>query len=127
MCSFSIVLKLTLPLNMDHHSITKVGDLQFPTSSQNYERWCSLTIYKYFIWSACVGLTCKFDGFDLKKKACDGDEYHGTLAMVFNTSNIHYFSSQYFFDLEGIVYENFNISENNIISVELAKVLGYHI
>jgi hypothetical protein len=29
--------------------------------------------------------------------------------------------------LEGIVYENFNISENNIISVELAKVLGYHI
>jgi hypothetical protein len=24
-----------------------------------------------------------------------------------------------------IIFENFNISENNIISVELAKVLGY--
>jgi hypothetical protein len=33
--------------------------------------------------------------------------------------------SQYFFDLEEIIFENFNISENNIISVELAKVLGY--
>jgi len=31
-----------------------------------------------------------------------------------------------FFDLEEIVFENFNIFENNIISVELAKVLvGY--
>ncbi len=30
-----------------------------------------------------------------------------------------------FFDLEEIIFENFNISENNIISVELAKVLGY--
>jgi hypothetical protein len=29
-----------------------------------------------------------------------------------------------FFDLEEIISENFNISENNIISVELAKVLG---
>jgi hypothetical protein len=29
------------------------------------------------------------------------------------------------FDLEQIIFENFNISENNIISVELAKVLGY--
>jgi hypothetical protein len=28
-----------------------------------------------------------------------------------------------FFDLEEIIFENFNISENNIISVELAKVL----
>jgi hypothetical protein len=27
--------------------------------------------------------------------------------------------------LEEIIFENFNISENNIISVELAKVLGY--
>jgi hypothetical protein len=27
--------------------------------------------------------------------------------------------------LEKIIFENFNISENNIISVELAKVLGY--
>jgi hypothetical protein len=27
-----------------------------------------------------------------------------------------------FFDLEEIVFENFNISENNITSVELAKV-----
>jgi hypothetical protein len=29
------------------------------------------------------------------------------------------------FDLEQIIFENFNISENNVISVELAKVLGY--
>jgi hypothetical protein len=29
-----------------------------------------------------------------------------------------------FSDLEEIISENFNISENNIISVELAKVLG---
>jgi hypothetical protein len=28
-------------------------------------------------------------------------------------------------DLEEIKFENFNISENNIISVELAKVLRY--
>jgi hypothetical protein len=27
--------------------------------------------------------------------------------------------------LEEIIFENLNISENNIISVELAKVLGY--
>jgi len=27
-----------------------------------------------------------------------------------------------FFDLEEIIFENFNISENNIITVELAKV-----
>jgi hypothetical protein len=31
-----------------------------------------------------------------------------------------------FFDLEEIVFENFNIFENNIISVKLAKVLGYY-
>jgi hypothetical protein len=30
-----------------------------------------------------------------------------------------------FFDLEEIIFENSNISENNIISVGLAKVLGY--
>jgi hypothetical protein len=30
-----------------------------------------------------------------------------------------------FFDLEEIIFENFNIFENNIISVELAKVLEY--
>jgi hypothetical protein len=30
-----------------------------------------------------------------------------------------------FFDLEKIIFENFNIFENNIISVELAKVLRY--
>jgi hypothetical protein len=30
-----------------------------------------------------------------------------------------------FFDLEEIFFENFNIFENNIISVELAKVLRY--
>jgi hypothetical protein len=30
-----------------------------------------------------------------------------------------------FFDLGEIIFENFNISKNNIISVELAKVLGY--
>jgi hypothetical protein len=29
--------------------------------------------------------------------------------------------------LEKIIFENFNISENNIISVELAKVLGYYL
>jgi hypothetical protein len=39
--------------------------------------------------------------------------------------NIHYYPSQYFFDLEEIIFENFNNSENNVISVELAKVLGY--
>jgi len=37
--------------------------------------------------------------------------------------NILHFPSKYFFDLEKIIFENFNISENNIISVELAKVL----
>jgi hypothetical protein len=42
--------------------------------------------------------------------------------------NIHYYLSQYFFDLEkNIIFENFNISENNLISVELAKVLGYQV
>jgi hypothetical protein len=30
-----------------------------------------------------------------------------------------------FFDLEEIFFENFNIFENNIISVKLAKVLKY--
>jgi hypothetical protein len=30
-----------------------------------------------------------------------------------------------FFDLEEIIFENFNISENNMISVKLAKVLRY--
>ncbi len=41
--------------------------------------------------------------------------------------NIHYYRSQYFlfFDLEDVIFENFNISENNIISVTLAKVLRY--
>jgi len=38
---------------------------------------------------------------------------------------MHYFPSQHFFDLEEIIFENFIVSENNIISVELAKVLGY--
>jgi hypothetical protein len=37
--------------------------------------------------------------------------------------NVHYFSFPIFFDLKEIQFENFNISENNIISVELAKVL----
>ncbi len=36
--------------------------------------------------------------------------------------NIHYFPSQYFFDLEDIIFEIFNNFENNMISVELAKV-----
>jgi len=103
--------------------------LQFPTSRQNCERWCSLTIYKYFIWSDYEGLTCKFDGSALKK-AFDGDEYcGGTLAIstprIF--LNIHYFSSQHFFDFEEIIFENFNISENNIINVKLAKGLRYRI
>ncbi len=35
------------------------------------------------------------------------------------------FSFKIFFDLEEIKIENLNISENNIISVELAKVLRY--
>jgi hypothetical protein len=35
--------------------------------------------------------------------------------------NINYYPSQYFFDLGKIIFENFNISENNIISVELAQ------
>jgi hypothetical protein len=30
-----------------------------------------------------------------------------------------------FFDLEEIIFENFNNSENIIINVDLAKVLGY--
>jgi hypothetical protein len=30
-----------------------------------------------------------------------------------------------FFDLEEIIFENFNNPENNIISVKLAKVLGH--
>jgi hypothetical protein len=38
--------------------------------------------------------------------------------------SIHYYLSQILFDLEEIIFENFNIFENNIISVELAKVLG---
>jgi hypothetical protein len=28
------------------------------------------------------------------------------------------------FDLEEIIFENFNISKNNLVSLELAKVLG---
>jgi hypothetical protein len=32
-------------------------------------------------------------------------------------------SFKIFFDLEEIIFKNFNISENNIISAELAKVL----
>ncbi len=36
------------------------------------------------------------------------------------------FSFIIFFDLEEIIFENFNISENNIISVELAKALEVH-
>jgi hypothetical protein len=35
------------------------------------------------------------------------------------------FSFTIFFDLEEIIFENFNIFENNIINVELAKVLRY--
>jgi len=34
-------------------------------------------------------------------------------------------SLRIFFDVEEIIFENFNIPENNIISVELAKILGY--
>jgi hypothetical protein len=44
--------------------------------------------------------------------------------MVWHTPqnyNINYYSSQHFFDLGKIISENFNISENNIISVELAQ------
>jgi hypothetical protein len=42
--------------------------------------------------------------------------------------NIHKYSLlsfPIFYDLGEIIFEIFNISENNIISVELAKVLGY--
>ncbi len=36
------------------------------------------------------------------------------------------FINKFFFDLEEIIFEIFNISENNIISVELAQgTLGY--
>jgi hypothetical protein len=35
------------------------------------------------------------------------------------------FSFATFFDLEEIIFENFNIYENNMISVKLAKVLRY--
>jgi len=35
------------------------------------------------------------------------------------------FSSTIFFGLGEIIFENFNISENNIINVELAKALRY--
>jgi hypothetical protein len=35
------------------------------------------------------------------------------------------FSFTIFFDLKEIIFENFNISENNIISVEPANVLRY--
>jgi phosphorylcholine metabolism protein LicD len=38
--------------------------------------------------------------------------------------NIHYYPSQYFFDLGEIKFENLNISENNIISAKLAKVIS---
>jgi hypothetical protein len=31
-----------------------------------------------------------------------------------------------FFDLEEIFFDNFNISENNINNIELAKVLRYY-
>jgi hypothetical protein len=41
--------------------------------------------------------------------------------------NIHYYPSQKFLDEVEISYENFNIFENNIINVELAKVLGGYI
>jgi hypothetical protein len=34
------------------------------------------------------------------------------------------FTFTIFCDLEEIIFENFNISENNIINLELAKVLG---
>jgi hypothetical protein len=35
--------------------------------------------------------------------------------------NIHYYLSQYFFDFKEIVFEIFNISENNIIIVEIGQ------
>jgi len=35
------------------------------------------------------------------------------------------FSFTIFFDLEDIIFENFKVSENNIISDELGKVLRY--
>jgi hypothetical protein len=38
--------------------------------------------------------------------------------------NIHYCPSQYFLIWKKLLFENLNISDNNIISVELAKVLG---
>jgi hypothetical protein len=39
--------------------------------------------------------------------------------------NTHCYPFTVFCDLEEIIFEKFNISEHNIISVELAKVLGY--
>jgi hypothetical protein len=41
-----------------------------------------------------------------------------------NIPNYSLLSFTIFSDLEEINFENFNNSENNIISVELAKVLG---
>jgi hypothetical protein len=38
---------------------------------------------------------------------------------------IQAFPSQYFLIWKGIIFENFNIYENNIMNLELAKVLGY--
>jgi hypothetical protein len=40
--------------------------------------------------------------------------------------NIHYYTSQFFLIWKKIIFENFIISENNRISVELAKVLWYY-
>jgi hypothetical protein len=47
----------------------------------------------------------------------------GVLVQAKNGEAI--FSFTIFFDLEEIIFEIFNISENNVISVKLAKVLGY--
>jgi hypothetical protein len=44
--------------------------------------------------------------------------------MEYSSISTICFPSQYFFDLEEIIFETFNISENNIISVKLANVLG---
>jgi hypothetical protein len=47
-------------------------------------------------------------------------EYSLNYSLV-SFNNFFFF---FFFDLEEIIFEHFNNFENNIISVELAKVLG---
>jgi hypothetical protein len=44
---------------------------------------------------------------------------------IFPQYSLFFLQKIYFLILEEIIFENFNIFENSIISVKLAKVLGY--